>query len=118
MWWMSWLGRSRAIDDSRGFPWGRSQFRIIQALCLPGISQPRQLRSHVSELRAHIVSGDADIDDAHLIAAQRTADSAVEFAFRRRPRRVTAADEVADLAVIPLGDDVELAVADLAHGAL
>ena len=67
---------------------------------------------------AHVVAGDVDVDDVEFFGAEGAADGAVEFAFGAGGGRGAAADEVADSFVVPLGDDVEAAIADLAHGAV
>src|SRR4051812_44651520 len=80
--------------------------------------QPRQLRRHARQLRAHVVSWQADVDDLQRAAAGGVADGAVEFALGLGDGGFAAADELTDLAVVPLADDVECAVADLTHGAV
>ena len=91
--------------------------RFIGAL-FPRPAEAGHFRGHVVQLGGHVVAGDSGVDDADGGGAHGGADGAVELAFGFGDGGLAAADEFADFAVVPAGDDVEAAVADFAHGAV
>ena len=62
----------------REFP--RTTFSNRRSSPLSRIAKTGQLAAHDLELGAHVVAGNADVDDAHLVAAHCAADRTVEFA--------------------------------------